>query len=73
MQPGLEARQAAAAHIAHLQHGPDGPGANTIIVGLLNLSMLMVMNLAKERGAGADDMLQRAGDILRDLSPRLPE
>jgi hypothetical protein len=35
--------------------------------------MLLVLMLAKERGAGADDMMDKAQEILQDLSGDLPE
>jgi len=72
---GLESdRQSATEHIAGLQHDPDGPGADRIIAGLLSLSHLLVLMLAKERGAATDDELrEKAGDILRDFSRQLPE
>jgi hypothetical protein len=71
MEPGEEARRNAAEHISKLRHDPGGPGADPIIVGLLNLSMLLVLQLAKAEGA--DDIAKRAGEILRELSPQLPE
>ena len=64
-------RQAAAEHIARLRHEPDGPGADSIIVGLLNLSMLLVLELANAQGA--EDIAKRAGEYLRNLSAQLPE
>ena len=70
----LEAdKEKAAEHIAHLQHSPNGPGATTIISGFLNLGELLVLSLAKERGANAGNVRQKAGDILREWSPQLPE
>jgi hypothetical protein len=66
-------KEKAAEHIAHLQHSPDGPGASTMISGFLNLSELLVLNLANERGANAGNLRQKAGDILREWSPQLPE
>jgi hypothetical protein len=67
-------RQRAVDHIANLELDPGGPGATTIIVGLLNLSAWLVLTLAKERGAATDDELRdKAGDILRDFSRQLPE
>jgi hypothetical protein len=66
-------RLAAAKHIAELTHDPDGPGADRIITGLLNLSMVLVLDLAKERGATAEEMVEKAMDYLRDFSRRLPE
>jgi hypothetical protein len=35
--------------------------------------MLLVLMLAKERGAGADDMKDKAREILQGLSRDLPE
>jgi hypothetical protein len=66
-------RQSAAEHIARLQHDPDGPGADSIIVGLLNLSHFLVLMLAKERGASGDDLVERARGILQDMSRGFPE
>jgi hypothetical protein len=66
-------KEKAAEHIAHLQHSPDGPGASTMISGFLNLSELLVLNLAKERGANTGNVQEKAGDILREWSPQLPE
>jgi hypothetical protein len=66
-------RLSAATHIAKLTHDPDGPGADRIITGLLNLSMILVLDLAKERGANADDMPDKAMEYLRNFSRQLPE
>jgi hypothetical protein len=66
-------RQSAAKYIAHLRHDPDGPGADTMITGLVSLSQFLVLMLAKERGAGADEMVEEARGILQGLSRRLPE
>lgn len=64
-------RDAAAGHIAGLQYDPGGPGADTIIGGLLNLSMLLVLELAQAQHA--EDIRERACEILHKLSRRLPE
>jgi hypothetical protein len=56
-------KEKAAEHLAHLQHSPDGPGARTMISGFLNLSELLVLSLAKERGANAGNLKEKAGDI----------
>jgi hypothetical protein len=66
-------RQSAAEHIAHLQHDPDGPGPDTIIVGLLSLSHLLLLMLANERRAGGDDLVEKARGILQKLSRDLLE
>jgi hypothetical protein len=66
-------RDKAAEHIARLLNRPDGPGASRIISGFLYLSELLVLSLANERGADATNMRQKAGDILREWSPQLPE
>ncbi len=64
----------AAKHIADLTHDPDGPGADRIITGLLNLSMWLVLSLAKEQGTETGDELnEKAGAFLRDSSRQLPE
>jgi hypothetical protein len=68
-----EARHRAVEHIVRLQSGPEWPGDTKIITGLLNLSMLLVVQLAHERDPEAEDLLEKARDILRDLSPKLPE
>ncbi|MGH3480465.1 MAG: hypothetical protein ACRDQD_26980 [Nocardioidaceae bacterium] len=73
MEPADEARYRAVQHISHLVHDADGPGAVNIISGLLDLSMFLVMSLARECGAGDEDLLTMAGDFLRQLSPQLPE
>jgi hypothetical protein len=66
-------RQLAAESIAEIQYDPDGPGADTIIVGLLNVSHLLVLMLAKERGAGDDDLVDKARSILQTMSRELPD
>lgn len=66
-------RQSAAKYVAHLRHDPDGPGADTMIAGLVSLSHFLVLMLAKERGAGADDLVDKARGILQGLSQSLPE
>jgi hypothetical protein len=66
-------RESAAKYVAHLLHDPDGPGAETMIAGLVSLSQFLVLMLAKERGAGADDLVEKARGILQGLSWRLPE
>jgi hypothetical protein len=64
-------RQGAAEHIWQVLSDPDGPGAHSVIAGQLNLSMILVLELAKAQGA--EDIQERAGEILRSLSPQLPE
>ena len=67
-------RQRAAAHIRMALGDPDGPDAAGIIAGQCNLGMLLVLMLAKERGAiSADQLRTEAGEILQDLSRDLPE
>jgi hypothetical protein len=44
-----------------------------MIAGLVSLSEFLVLMLAKERGAGADDLVETARGILQGLSWRLPE
>ena len=61
-------RMAALEHIAALRANPDGPGPDTIIVGLLNLSMWLGFQLAKAHGAAPDDYEQAVREILSHLS-----
>jgi hypothetical protein len=71
MEPGSEARADAVDHIARLQYDPDSPGGNNVIPGLLNLSMMLVLRLAREQGA--EDLAQRAHEILQETSAQLPD
>jgi hypothetical protein len=66
-------RLRSAAYIERILNDPNGPPAPSIIAGQCNLGMLLVLMLAKERGAGAADMMETAHGILRDLSRDLPE
>ena len=66
-------RLCAAEHIARILNDPDTPGAPLIVAGQCNLGMLLVLMLAKERGAGADDMKDKAREILQGLSRDFPE
>ena len=48
--------------------------AMPVLTGQLNLSMFLLCMLAKERGATSDAEIQdKASEILRDFSIRLPE
>lgn len=73
MEPDDGARYRAVQHISHLMHDADGPGAVNIISGVLDLSMFLATSLAKECGAGEEDLLEMAGDFLRQLSLKLPD
>ena len=73
MESDHEARRRAVQHISHLVHDADGPGAINIISGLLDLNMFLVMSLAKECGAGEDDLVTMGGDFLRNLSLHLAD
>jgi hypothetical protein len=64
-------RQRAAAHIRMALGDPDGPDAAAIIGGQCYLTMVLIIELAKAQGA--EDLHERAGEILRELSRRLPE
>jgi hypothetical protein len=67
-------RQRAIDHIANLQVDPSGPGPTGLIIGLLNLSSWLVATLAEAQGAATDDELrEKAGEILSELSRQLPE
>lgn len=73
MEPGADARLRAAQHIAGVVHEPGGIGPDAVIAGLLNLNMLVLLQLVRERGATAENMLQQAGEFPRELSPQGPE
>jgi hypothetical protein len=64
-------RQRAAAHIRMALADPDGPDAASIVGGQCYLSMVLILELAKAQGA--EDLRERAGEILRELSRQLPE
>jgi hypothetical protein len=68
LEPDL---QHAVAHIRMALADPDGPDAASIIAGQCNLSMILILELAKAQGA--EDLHERAGEILRELSRQLPE
>jgi hypothetical protein len=72
----LEQDRLSAAHIEGVLTDPKGPNAAEIIAGQLNLGMLLLLMLAEERGASAEDMdgmMEEARGILQDLSEGLPE
>jgi hypothetical protein len=62
---------AAVEHIGMALHDPNGPGPVTAITGLLNLSMILAVALA--RASGADDTRAWALQYLRNLSTQLPK
>ena len=64
-------KQFATEHIYRVLKDSDGPGADGAIVGLLNLSMLLALDLAKAHGA--DDVQEWARKYLSNLSAQLPE
>jgi hypothetical protein len=71
MEPGDAARLSAAQHIQRVLNDPDGPGAPSIIAGQCNLGMVLVFALAEAQGA--EDLRERAGEFLRELSRGMPE
>jgi hypothetical protein len=64
-------RQRAAAHIRMALGDPDGPDAASIVAGQCNLSEILIFELAKAQGA--EDVRERAGEILREVSRQFPE
>jgi hypothetical protein len=64
-------KQFATEHIYRVLKDSDGPRADGAIVGLLNLSMLLALELAKAHGA--DDVQEWARKYLSNLSVQLPE
>lgn len=53
--------------------GPDAPSLHSVIIGQPSLAEHLILMLANERGAEADDLRAKAHEILQELSPRLPE
>ena len=64
-------KQFATEHINRVLKDPDGPGADKAIVGLLNLSMLLALQLAKAQGA--ENLEEWVRKYLSNLSATLPE
>jgi hypothetical protein len=64
-------KQFATEHINRVLKDPDGPGADKAIVGLLNLSMLLALQLAKAQGA--ENLEEWVRNYLSNLSTTLPE
>jgi hypothetical protein len=64
-------KQFATEHINRVLKDPDGPGADKAIVGLLNLSMLLALQLAKAQGA--ENLEEWVRKYLSNLSTTLPE
>jgi hypothetical protein len=71
LDPDPEAHDNAVKQIARLTD--EAGGSDQLIVGLLDLSIVLVTRLAQERDPDARDVIERARAILRDLSPKLPE
>jgi hypothetical protein len=70
----LQDRQRAIDHIANLQFDPSGSGPSTLIVGLLNLSSWLLISLAETQGEATDvELVEKATNLLRELSQQLPE
>jgi hypothetical protein len=70
----LQDRQRAIDHIANLQFDPRGSGPSTLIVGLLNLSSWLLISLAETQGEATDvELVEKATNLLRELSQQLPE
>jgi hypothetical protein len=66
-------RKVAATHIVERLTAPDAPDPLTVIVGLLNLSELILLTLARESGAEAENLRTWAAEWLQTHSPQLPE
>ena len=70
----LQDRQQAIDHIANLQFDPSGSGPSTLIVGLLNLSSWLLISLVETQGEATDvELVEKARNLLRELSQQLPE
>jgi hypothetical protein len=64
-------KEFATEHINRVLKDPDESGAEKAIVGLLNLSKLLALELAKARGA--ENLEEWARKYLSNLSAQLPE
>ena len=72
----LEHDRLSSAHIEGVLKDSAGPNAAELIAGQLDLGMLLLLMLAKERGASAedmDDLMEQARGILQDLSAGLAQ
>jgi hypothetical protein len=64
----------APAYIERVLNDPNESGARNIIAGQCNLSMVLVLALAKERGAvTAEELWMKVGEILQELPQYFPE
>lgn len=73
LEPGDAARRAAAEHIFEVLNQAGNPPAEAVIAGQLNLSMLLLLTLARERGHEAATLLDAGRAILRELAVKLPD
>ena len=64
-------KQFAIEHINRVLKDPDGPGADKVIVGLLNVSMRLAVELAEAQGA--ENLEEWVRKYLSNLSAKLPE
>ena len=64
-------KQFATEHINRVLKDPDGSGADEAIVGLLNVSMLLAVELAEAQGA--EILEEWVRKYLSNLSAKLPE
>ena len=64
-------KQFATEHINRVLKDPDEPGADKVIVGLLNVSMLLAVELAEAQGA--EILEEWVRKYLSNLSAKLPE
>lgn len=78
-EPGDEARMRACEHIIDVVLGgstesEQRQNAITAVGGLLNISDLLLLRVAQREGAESkDEIAMMAGEILRSISPQLPE
>jgi hypothetical protein len=64
-------KQFATEHINRVLKDPDEPGADKVIVGLLNVSMRLAVELAEAQGA--ETLEEWVRKYLSNLSAKLPE
>ena len=78
MEPGEEARRHAVEHIWEILDAPTDEqfrkNVAGVVAGALNLTHLLLLRLAQKEGAESDEEIAlMAGEILRSMSPQLPE
>jgi len=72
IEHGVEAKWDGLRHVTDVVLSPESDSLE-IILGHLNVAMILVYKLARERATEREDVDQRAKDILRGLALMFPE